>query len=136
MREVRSLGILSSLASQQEYARHKGEMAGQAGALRGEDRARVAAYLRRGHVVLAIMEYTTDILQGRFGTSGGSGILTDGTYYWRGDAADYVETYGVSPGDAFVRHVDGRNGEPPSLTQDDIMDVDDYFMYLRRERPA
>ncbi|QNS08652.1 hypothetical protein IAG42_11245 [Streptomyces xanthii] len=86
--------------------------------------------------MLAIMEYTTDILEDRFGTSGGSGILTDGTYYWRGDAADYVETYGVSPGDAFIRHVDDRNGEPPPLTQDDVIDIDDYFMHLRRERLA
>ncbi|MFE9662639.1 hypothetical protein [Streptomyces sp. NPDC005955] len=136
MREVQPPGILSSLASRQEYARHKDEIAGQTDALREEDRARVASYLRRGHVVLAILEYTTDILKDRFGTSGGSGILTDGTYYWRGGAADYVETYGASPGDAFVRHVDDGNGEPPPLTQDDVIDIDDYFMHLCREQLA
>nr|WP_202514662.1 MULTISPECIES: hypothetical protein [unclassified Streptomyces] len=71
------------------------------------------------------MEYATDILLDRFGTSGGSRTLTDGTHYWRGGAADYVETYRVSPGETFVLHVDDRNGEPPSLTQDDVMDIDD-----------
>lgn len=134
MRSVTPLGILSLLEGQATYAQRREEMRAMAGALDRSERNNIASYLRKGSVVLAIMEYTTDIVDGKFGTSGGSGILTDGEYYWRGDAADYVEVYGVSPGEAFIRHVHERGGEPPSLSQDTILEIDDYLVSLRRRK--
>ncbi|MFI2211907.1 hypothetical protein [Streptomyces sp. NPDC020141] len=135
MREVQPLGILSVLESQPAYAERREEMSRQTGALGPDDRRRTAEYMRRGSVVLAIMEYTTDILGTEFGVPGGSGILTDGEFYWRGDAADYVEHYGVTPGDDFLRRVAERHGVPPALTLDEIIDVDDYLSAMRR-RPG
>ncbi|MEV3870712.1 hypothetical protein [Streptomyces sp. NPDC049906] len=93
MREVRHCwGILGLLVSQREYARHLDEKGWADGPLREEDRARVASYLRREHAALAIAEYTTHSLGDGFGTFGGSSTVADGTSYWCGDAADYVET--------------------------------------------
>lgn len=60
------------------------------GAIQDELRPLVAGYLRSGTVVLALMSYTEDVLHGRFGVDGGSGVLTDGRYFWRRDAAEYV----------------------------------------------
>jgi hypothetical protein len=88
--------------------------------------------MRKGSVVLAIMEHTIDIVDSRFQRPGGSGIFTDGEFYWRGDAPDYVEVYGVSPGQNFIDHVRERNGEPPTLTQDEILEIDDYFVATYR----
>lgn len=104
----------------------------QADALAPDERPLIASYMKRGSVVLAIMEHTTDIVEAQFGTPGGSGIFTDGDFYWRGDAAQYVEVYGVSPGRDFIQHVHERNGEPPVLSQDEIADIDDYFVARRR----
>ncbi|MEU2154697.1 hypothetical protein ABZ532_06700 [Streptomyces sp. NPDC019396] len=132
MKPVRPLGILSHLEGQQFYAHRKAEMIDQANSLSSEERHLIASYMRKGSVVLAIMEHTTDIVDSRFERPGGSGIFTDGEFYWRGDAADYVEAYGVSPGQNFIHHVHERNGEPPTLTLDEIIEIDDYFVAMRR----
>ncbi|MFI1397563.1 hypothetical protein [Streptomyces sp. NPDC020681] len=135
MRPVSPVGILSVLAGQSAYAQHKAEMLDQVNCVPLDERLLIASYMRKGSVVLAIMEYTTDILGAKFGTSGGSGILTDGEFYWRGDAADYVEVYGVSPGPEFIQRVRDQNGEPLALTQDEIADIDDFFVAMRRINP-
>ncbi|MFF4573776.1 hypothetical protein [Streptomyces sp. NPDC001410] len=135
MKPVRSLGILSLLEGQKTYARRRAEMLEQVDALAPDERPVIASYMKRGSVVLAIMEHTTDIVEAQFGTPGGSGIFTDGEFYWRGDAAHYVEVYGVSPGRDFIQHVQERNGEPPVLSQDEIADIDDYFVAMRRTKP-
>lgn len=65
------------------------------GALDHDEAMRIAAYLRDGELVLAIMEQTVDVLGSQFSTAGGSGIQTDGRFFWRVDAADYVEQYNI-----------------------------------------
>ncbi len=70
-------------------------------------------YLQGGTVGFAIMEQTRDVIRGSFGTDGGSGVLTDGEYYWRGDAADYVGTYGVAPSEQFMRQVRSKRWPEP-----------------------
>ncbi|GAA1576687.1 hypothetical protein GCM10009804_36640 [Kribbella hippodromi] len=60
----------------------------------------MAGYLAGCPLFLAWMEYTTDLIGGRFGVSGGSAIASDGVYYWRLDAAEYVREYGIVVPDA------------------------------------
>jgi len=84
-----------------------------------EERHAVAHYLRSGSMVMAWMEHTTDCLHGAFGVPGGSAIMTDGTYYWRLDAADYVETYGIGLPQEFLELVRRRKIAPP-IAQDDL----------------
>lgn len=93
--------------------------AGTAAPLRGglapELRAPVAAYLRAGTVLFAIMEYTTDALERRFGVPGGSAVLSDGTYYWRLDAADYVEVHGPAVPAEAVEHMRSLDWRPAAF---------------------
>jgi hypothetical protein len=102
------------------------------GKLDRELRPAVAAYLRAGAVVLPIMEYTEDVLGKRFGVSGGSGVLTDGTYYWRGDAADYVETYGIGLDDEFVLHMMENDWSVPEVPEEVLVAYDEYLYTLLR----
>lgn len=60
-------------------------------------------------MILPYMEYTTDQIGHLFGVSGGSAILSDGTFYWRLDAAEYVEFYGIALPREFLVHGQNRN---------------------------
>lgn len=92
-----------------------------------ELRARVASYLNAGSVVLAFMEYTTDLLEGRFGVSGGSGVLSDGVYYWRRDAVEYVTEYGIALPPPALEHMRSQNWTPPTLDDQSLMEIDRYL---------
>jgi hypothetical protein len=84
----------------------------------------VAAYLRSGTVLLAIMEQTSDLIEGRFSVAGGSGIVTDGTFFWRADTAEYVEHYLVSLPDAFIVHGRQAGWIPRVLDRQQIIEAD------------
>ncbi len=88
------------------------------GRLSPELRSPVASYLRAGAILFAIMEYTDDVLEQRFGVSGGSAVLSDGRYYWRLDAADYVETYGLAVPEDALDHMRLRGWKPPVFEGD------------------
>lgn len=77
----------------------------------------IARYLRSCPMFLAWMEYTTDVIDDRFGVSGGSAVMSDGTYYWRLDAANYVETYGAALPDDFISHGNRQRWTPPDLSE-------------------
>jgi hypothetical protein len=83
------------------------------GAVPPQLRPMVAHHLREGSVVLPVMEYTDDVVGGAFGVSGGSGVLSDGAYYWRRDGAEYVAQYGTDVGAAAVEHLRARPGPIP-----------------------
>lgn len=104
------------------------------GELDAELRAKVAGYLRGGALVIALMEYTEDVLEGRFGVSGGSGVMTDGTYYWRCDAADYVETYGIGLDQSALDHMARAEWSAPPVSQADVLDIDDFLVRELRKR--
>lgn len=50
------------------------------------------------------MEYTRDEIGDRFGVSGGSAIISDGVYYWRADASEYILEYGIPIPNEALRH--------------------------------
>lgn len=89
-----------------------------------EDPRTVAAYLRSGEVILALMEQTMDLIGTSFTTAGGSGIVTDGTYFWRGDTADYVEHHRVGLPFEFLLHAAERDWQVPPLTAAQVRDAD------------
>jgi len=124
---VKPLGVFGVLAGQRDFERLRDELQTLAEALPEGQRASIAGYLRAGAVVFAIMEYTRDVLNGTFGVSGGSALLTDGVYYWRGDAADYVERYGIALPDEFLRHGRALRWLPRSMAEEDILGVYQYL---------
>ncbi|MFE7538046.1 hypothetical protein ACFU67_27670 [Streptomyces rhizosphaericola] len=89
-------------------------------------------YLKAAPVIIALMGYTEDVVDGRFSVMGGSAIHSDGKYYWRRDTAEYVETYGSLLPAEFIRHGAAHGWTVPPLTDDEIADIDDFFMSLRR----
>lgn len=104
------------------------------GELDSDLRKKVARYLRGGVLVIALMEYTEDVLDGRFGVAGGSGVMTDGSYYWRCDAADYVETYGIGLEQSILDHMERAQWSAPPVSQAEALDVDDYLVRALRAR--
>jgi len=76
------------------------------GRIPAASRGPLAQYLRCARMVMPFMENTVDLLDGKFSVPGGSAIMTDGVYFWRLDAADYVAEYGVQLPLAFLRHVE------------------------------
>lgn len=50
---------------------------------------------RLGIAIFPIMGYVEDVIDGKFGVSGGIAIVSDGAYCWRRDAAEFVERYGI-----------------------------------------
>ena len=80
-------------------------------------RHEIPNYLRNCSLILAWMEYTRDQIGDQFGVSGGSAIMSDGVYYWRLDAADYVETYGIALPPDFLLRGQARIGCQSSSTR-------------------
>ncbi|WP_155848951.1 hypothetical protein [Amycolatopsis vancoresmycina] len=102
------------------------------GRLDGDLRKQVARYLRNGTVVIALMEYTEDVLEGRFGVSGGSGVMTDGAYYWRCDAAQYVETYGIGLDQSIVDHMERAGWQAPPVSPATLLRIDGFLVKTLR----
>ena len=62
------------------------------------------------------MEYTRDVIGDRFGVPGGSSIHSDGTYYWRSDAVEYIKEYGIPVPEDAIRLFKSRDWQPPELS--------------------
>ena len=88
-------------------------------------RHEISNYLRSCSLILAWMEYTRDQIGNQFGVSGGSAIMSDGVYYWRLDAADYVETYGIALPPDFLLRGQARNWVPVQLDEDTCLALED-----------
>lgn len=83
--------------------------------LKGELRARVAHYLDSCPDILSLMEYTEDQIGGQFGVPGGSALVSDGRYVWRGDSGAYVRHYGTPVPSEAVDHFEARGWVPPDF---------------------
>lgn len=91
--------------------------------LPGDIRARVVDYLSACPVFLAWMEYTRDEIDDRFGVDGGSAIASDGTYYWRLDAIEYIREYGIPVPEDALRHFEELNWIPPSIDRSNYLRI-------------
>jgi hypothetical protein len=127
-----SIGVFSAFAGQGEFLRRREEVVAAVGQLT-VDPGRVAAYLRSGATVLAFMEWTRDIINDEFGVPGGSGIQSDGTFYWRRDTANYVERYRVALPTALIEHMEHRKWIAPVLASNQVLEIDEE---LERRFPA
>jgi len=99
-----------------------------------EVRRRVGRYLRSGTTVFPIMGYTEDVLGGKFGVSGGIAIVTDGVYYWRQDAADYVEHYGIGLPEDQVEHMRRSSWRAAPLDDRQIAAIDKFLCGKLRDQ--
>lgn len=90
----------------------------------GSERRVVAQYLAAGTVVFAIMDSPPDLLDPRVRIPGGSGVATDGEYFWLGVAAHYVATYGIALPPEFVTKAVKYGGVPPVVASSRLREID------------
>ena len=88
-----------------------------------ELRIKVIQYLIKSPVFLAWMEYTRDAIGDRFGVHGGSAIASDGRYYWRLDAVEYIKEYGISVPDVAVQHMESQGWNPPEFDRQQYLAI-------------
>lgn len=122
--ELHPLGVLSIMDFASDPDRVARALRPNVGGLDHEEARQVAAYMRSGALVLAIMEQTDDVLGSRFSVAGGSGIQTDGRFFCRVDAADYVEHHDLALPAEFTdigRSIDWRAS---GLTRDQLHRAD------------
>ncbi|MCH0561410.1 hypothetical protein [Streptomyces sp. MUM 16J] len=134
MRQVKPLGLFGKMARQSRFSEDAEAIKALSGHIAAHERARIAQYLRAAPVIIALTGYTEDVIGGKFSVTGGSAIHSDGTYYWRRDTAEYVETYGTQLPPEFMEHGTKKGWRTPSLTSEEIMEIDDFFMDLRRRQ--
>jgi hypothetical protein len=127
MRHVIPLGVFGDGVSWSAPDKWRESVAALSGEVPPEDRPKIAHYLRTAPVVLAFMSYTEDVLEGAFGVSGGSGVASDGRYYWRRDAAEYVEHYGTGLPVEFRLRGESMGWKTPVLTEKEVLEVDEFF---------
>jgi hypothetical protein len=124
---VTPLGVFGVVAGQRQFEQLRDKIVALGGMLHDQVRPSIARYLRSGATVFAIMEYTRDVVAGAYGVSGGSAIVTDGTYYWRSDTAEYVERYGTGLPEDFLRHWRVQRWAARSMAPEDVLAVDRYL---------
>lgn len=106
----RPLGALAPIDSSTPWAV---ERLDRSAPLPRDLRTTIAAYLRSCPLCIPWMGYTDDEIGGTFSVAGGSAIASDGVYYWRLDAADYVEVYGVAVPEEAIAHFAASGWRPP-----------------------
>jgi hypothetical protein len=124
---VAPLGVFGILAGQRDMAEMRSELQTGVGAIAPSEREAIANYLRSSSIVIALMEHTRDVLGNEFAVPGGSAIHTDGVFYWRRDAADYVYHYGVGLPLEFLELGRGSHWLPRLLSRKDVLAIDDYL---------
>ncbi|NEA46713.1 hypothetical protein [Streptomyces sp. SID10815] len=132
MPNVAPLGIFGRIASQSAFVENAEELGHLVGTIPMEERGKVAGYLRSGTPIIALMGLSKNILGNKFSCSGGTAITSDGRFFWRLDAADYVEHYGIELPEEFIVHSTARQWIAPVLSRDEVIDVDNRLGQLRR----
>ncbi|GGR89630.1 hypothetical protein GCM10010269_30930 [Streptomyces humidus] len=132
MANISPLGIFGTIASQSAFADNADELRRQVGEIPEEERKKITDYLRSGTPIIALMGFSEDILGNKFSRSGGTAIMSDGRFFWRLDAADYVEHYGIGLPEEFIAHATVRQWVVPNLSRDEVIEVDDCLGELRR----
>lgn len=92
------------------------------------EKARIVEYLHAGQAFAIAAGFSDDYFQRPHRHSIDSlALLTDGVWAWPSDFAYYVEHYDVAIPSEFVAHMVTRLWKPPTLTQDELMQISAYF---------
>lgn len=130
---VKPLGMFGVIVAQPEFALLRSELKSSVNVIPKHDRFQIAEYLRRGTIIFPIMEHTADVLGGAFEVAGGSGVLSDGVFYWRRDAAEYIEYYGIALPEEFLRLGNATQWVLRTLTPENARAVYEYMQEQRRK---
>jgi hypothetical protein len=83
----------------------------------------VAAYLRSGHWLVAVMGVQKDVLDSTRGGIIGGSIVTDGEWLWRGDYAYYVRYHNVVVPEDLLTTIRQRNYAVPPVPEPVLVDL-------------
>jgi hypothetical protein len=122
--KLEPLGFFAILSHTRDRTRAMQVLRSLEGKLAPEDVAGVASYLRSGVVLLALMEQSEYLLADGVTVAGGSGIRTDGRWFWRNDTADYVARHRTALPTEFVEHARKFRWMSPHLSEDEVADAD------------
>lgn len=125
--DLQPLGVLAIMGFAEAPDRAADALRPLMGAVSDDESSQIAAYLRDGSVVLAIMEQTHDVVGADFSVAGGSGIQTDGRFFWRVDAADYVERYKIRLPSEFIEHGYSLGWQRDALTAEGLRHADEFL---------
>lgn len=117
-------GFAADVRSDEAYAVY---LRARVGMLDPALRPAVVRYLRTAEVVLR-GDHTKDLLGETFNRDFGTAFLSDGTYCWWKDTADYVEHYGIGLSEEALAHMASNGWECPVLTDDECFDVGDFIV--------
>ena len=126
MRELQPLGPLGPRSCEDWPA----QLATTPRTMPGDEREPVLAYLRACPIFLAWMGFSKDVIENRFEVAGGSAIASDGVYYWRVDAVDYIGEYGIAIPEAAVEHMRAKDWRPDAIGREEYLDLFDSLMAL------
>jgi len=131
MMNVAPLGIFGRIAGHSSFSKNIEELRRRVGAIPEQERGKIAEYLRSGTPIIALMGFSEDVLGNKFSRSGGPAIMSDGRFFWRLDAADYVEHYGIELPEEFISHGNSLRWISPELSREEVAAIDSYFCHLR-----
>ena len=85
---------------------------------------RLIRYLESSPTILAWMGYTEDLIGGKFSVAGGSATMSDGKYFWRHEAGEYLRHYPIRVHDEAIAHFRLRRWDPPEFTSAEIAELE------------
>lgn len=125
---VQPLGLFGIIAGESEFAELRGSLEAHRGEIADAERSAIAAYLRGGAIVFALMEWTSDRATSSEVECALEDVLTDGRYYWRRDSAEYVERYGIGLPDEFLVLGRGLGWSAPKVERDQLRLIDAFLL--------
>ena len=113
--ELQPLGTLAPSAGGGSW---RGSQLDRLEPMNKSERRNVIQYLEGCPTMEAWMCATEDEIGGKFVVSGGCNIASDGTWYWRLDAIEYIRHYGIRIPKQALQHFESRDWTAPELTED------------------
>ena len=85
---------------------------------------RLMRYLEYSPMILPWMECTEDLIGRKFKVLGGSAVMSDGKYFWRHEAGEYLRHYPIRVHDEAIAHFRLRRWDPPEFTSAEIAELE------------
>jgi hypothetical protein len=117
-----TVGMFADLEPARPQAFH-GSIQDAVRAEAGPDERNLIEYLKGGISLIDIMEATKDVISGDEYVTGGSSLLTDGTWVWREDLRYYVDRYHLELDPAFVQHAAESGFRIPPVERDQVIAI-------------
>lgn len=87
-------------------------------------RERLACYLETAAMIDPWMSFSPDVLGERFRpVSGGDSVMSDGVWYWRYDAAQYVRHYPIRVPEDALKYFAECGWVPPVFDEQQLQDL-------------